>query len=75
MRPRRPSVASSHNEADPTDFSVGLVDSFAWNSLKPNASRTLNTNASSEDNSAAMCSRAQKMCESSWVKPRLRSSP
>ena len=68
-------MASSHNASSPTYFSTGRVDSLAWNSLNPKASSTLSTNSSSDASSAAMCSRAQKMWASSWVKPRLRSRP
>jgi hypothetical protein len=47
----------------------------ASNSSKPNARSTDSTNSSSEAISSTSCSAVQKMWLSSWVNPRIRSSP
>ena len=66
--------ATAHSSGEPTYFS-GRVDSSASNSVRPKSRSSPTTNFSSDASSSCSCPGAQKMCESSWVKPRARVRP
>jgi hypothetical protein len=67
-------VACSQRSGSPTAFS-GRVERYAVTSLNPKRRRMCSAKFTVERISPSICSGVQKMCASSCVKPRTRSSP